>query len=820
METRVNMFERLVTRHLAFAAILVLSAALTGCPADQDEDGSPANEDCDDEDPLRSPDLDEVCDGVDNDCDEEVDEGLPQLDWWLDGDGDGVGAGEVTSGCADAPGANHVAVTAEEDCDDNDAANFPGNTEVCDAGDNDCDTEVDEGSDADSDGVTTCGADGVAGNEDDDCDDDDAAAYPGNTETCDAVDNDCDTELDEGFDADGDGVTTCGPDGIDDEGAANTDDDCNDDEAAVFPGAVELCDNLDNDCDDLVDILDDDYAGDDNDQDGDNSIVCGGTDCDDNDDALSGLDLDLDSVSSCDGDCNDENPTIFPGIAEFCDQIDNDCDGDVDEGTGPDGDGDGFDTSGCGVFGSDCDDTDPHLFPQQDYTSGYQRQCEPAVRPGFANSWAYARLNLPTYFEDPQTGLHYLYFRGYHNPSFHQFGFVESTDGFEWGPIEGPIFSESATAGRWDGRKISHPSVVYVPGKPRPYLMAYHAQDDTDPDRAVGIATATTAAGDSDGTFKRQDLGGVSVSEAVVNTSANVTAVDNERALHPALWFDASTGLVHMWYTGRFGSPNAFAIAHAACNTTTSDCGAESDWVKTDSNGDGDPDIWLEGDVGEFDEDDIRQVFVHPHGDPSGFFGYELEITYSSSETSIGSAQGDIGDANSWEKMAFDTALSPSLEAGRMDSQSVTGRGVRYDEAAGEYHMYYGTSVQLPVDGDGEVQSLLWGPGNFSGGASYIGHAINTEPLVLINSADCSSIAGEVEDHAPDTALLVVYDGSTELVGAFQPDSTGSTTNFDIQSTTFSASGFTLAAGAHTLTVVVTDEAGAERSADVAVTCP
>ena len=331
-----------------------------------------------------------------------------------------------------------MAVSAEEDCDDNDAANFPGNTEACDAGDKDCDTEVDEGYDADSDGVTTCGADGVAGNEDDDCDDDDAAAYPGNTEACDAVDNDCDSELDEGFDADGDGVTTCGPDGIDDGGAANTDDDCNDDEATVFPGAVELCDNLDNDCDDLVDILDDDYAGDDNDQDGDNSIVCGGTDCDDNDDTLNGLDLDLDSVSSCDGDCNDENPTIFPGIAEFCDQIDNDCDGDVDEGTGPDGDGDGFDTSGCGVFGSDCDDTDPHLFPQQDYTSGYQRQCEPAVRPGFANS---GRTRVPTYFEDPQTGLHYSTSGA--TTTHRSIVRVRGPPTASVGPIEGPIFSRA-----------------------------------------------------------------------------------------------------------------------------------------------------------------------------------------------------------------------------------------------------------------------------------------------------------------------------------------------------------------------------------------
>ena len=99
-------------------------------------------------------------------------------------------------------------------------------------------------------------------------------------------------------------------------------------------------------------------------------------------------------------------------------------------------------------------------------------------------------------------------------------------------------------------------------------------------------------------------------------------------------------------------------------------------------------------------------------------------------------------------------------------------------------------------------------------------HAINTAPSLSIDSADCDDISGEVEDHAPDTVLLAIYDGSSEIVSEFSPDSTGTTTDYGILATTWSASGLALAAGSHTLNVIVTDAGGAERSAEVVVTCP
>lgn len=123
---------------------------------------------------------------------------------------------------------------------------------------------IDQDGDGWGDGESLCGLEARDGYAPiGDCDDGAADRYPGGTEVCDGGDNNCDGEIDEGlgwmgyFDSDWDGygeagdpIKFCDPPG---NVRTEIDGDCNDDDATIHPGAAEACDSIDQDCDGLVD---------------------------------------------------------------------------------------------------------------------------------------------------------------------------------------------------------------------------------------------------------------------------------------------------------------------------------------------------------------------------------------------------------------------------------------------------------------------------------------------------------------------------------------------------------------------------------------
>lgn len=226
-------------------------------------------------------------------CDEEMRRCFSDCDVESDADGDGIRAVECGG----------------DDCDDADPVVYPGAPELCDAEgrDEDCDPTT-LGPDMDGDGVVAAGccnqqADGgnLCGR---DCNDMNGEVNPDAIEVCNGLDDNCDGMLDPTIeDADGDGWAGCA-----DLPASSRD--CDDDAAMTFPGAPELCDGLDNDCDGSA-------VGEDLDGDGylASGVACAGGS----------------RASLPRSDCDDTESGINPGAVEVCDAIDHDCDMSTDE---------------------------------------------------------------------------------------------------------------------------------------------------------------------------------------------------------------------------------------------------------------------------------------------------------------------------------------------------------------------------------------------------------------------------------------------------------------------------------------------------------
>lgn len=319
--------------------------------------------------------------------------------------------------------------------------------EICNGLDDNNNGSVDEGliyaqyEDQDQDGygngmILALACEALVGyvSNDQDCDDNNTVIHPNNIEFCDSLDNDCNALIDDGLtydnfylDIDEDGfgqsenvLNACNqPFGfVPQEG------DCNDWVSIINPSAVEICNDMDDNCNAVIDeglIFETYYEDADSDGVGNGEIavvkcilpfgyVAQHGDCQDSnpnvnpnaneqcgngiDDNCNGsidegceVDLDDDGYTNL-VDCDDDNPLIYPDAIELCNESDDNCNGNIDEGITTfnyyaDFDGDGFGTNSVGYVtclmmdgfvldNSDCDDDNSSVNPNMAELCGNQ----------------------------------------------------------------------------------------------------------------------------------------------------------------------------------------------------------------------------------------------------------------------------------------------------------------------------------------------------------------------------------------------------------------------------------------------------------------
>ncbi len=311
----------------------------------------------------------EACNGEDDNCNGEVDEADATgcITYYKDFDSDGFGV-NLDSQCLCVPDIVYKAVEPG-DCNDGKAQIGPGQPELCNEIDDNCNKLIDEEdalgckdyfADKDEDGwgnadavKCLCVPDKVNNvQKPGDCDDNDELAFPAALEACGGKDTNCDGKVapqgspgcisfykdsdNDGFGAPNDQKCLCA---ADPPYTALKNTDCNDLVSAIAPDADEFCDTIDNDCDGAIDeggAVDCIVYYKDADQDtfgkpGDTQCLCGPT---------GGY------TSLAPTDCNDLLGSVNPGGAEVCNGVDDDCDGETDEP----------EAGGCVVYYEDADE--------------------------------------------------------------------------------------------------------------------------------------------------------------------------------------------------------------------------------------------------------------------------------------------------------------------------------------------------------------------------------------------------------------------------------------------------------------------------------
>jgi hypothetical protein len=312
---------------------------------DQDGDGYLEDEDCDDADSTTHPNALELCDGIDNNCNSETDEGVRQI-FYEDRDQDGYGDPNTPLEACEAPDGS---ISNNQDCNDSNPGISPLAQEVCDEVDNDCDNEIDEGvgttwyADSDSDGY---------GNEQ-------------NT------------------------LTGCNQPA----GYLGNFGDCDDTDPLVNPRASEICNNKDDDCDQDIDEFAESTWYQDADADGYGNPLVTLEACEP-----------PEGYTADNSDCDDSNAKMLPGATEICDNLDNDCNGLVDDNAQDaslwhlDGDGDGYAGNritqvACSqpagylpapsAADTDCDDSNAAIYPSAlESCNGVDDDCDGVIDDG------------------------------------------------------------------------------------------------------------------------------------------------------------------------------------------------------------------------------------------------------------------------------------------------------------------------------------------------------------------------------------------------------------------------------------------------------
>ncbi|HRF77739.1 MAG TPA: MopE-related protein [Chitinophagales bacterium] len=300
--------------------------------------------DCNDTDSLVNLMTTDICNNLDDNCNGIFDEDALAYLWYFDGDSDSYGDATTDSVACFTP----IGYTADStDCDDTDSLVNLLAIDLCNNLDDNCNGIFDEDAlaylwyfDGDSDSYGDATTDSVAcftpigyTADSTDCDDTNNMINIGAIEICNAFDDNCNTIIDEGlptfvFFADFDADTFGNADSTIEScfgfviGFVSDSTDCNDTMFSIFPGAVEVCNYLDDDCDILIDenlIYVWQFADSDNDYFGDALT-----------DTLACIDIPgyvLDST-----DCDDTNPDIYPGAIEILNGLDDDCNQISDEG--------------------------------------------------------------------------------------------------------------------------------------------------------------------------------------------------------------------------------------------------------------------------------------------------------------------------------------------------------------------------------------------------------------------------------------------------------------------------------------------------------